>query len=183
MNRTLVNCDELLASDPDVGPGAFAVGVRVGSRRQDALLLPDLHMKRRWRRKETAGGKGSARVLFDGTNVNHVNTTTQLRDLGRLSVAAGLRRCMREEARIGEPINEAHRHVAIHRDDRHIPSTSVGWLPRGSRTELSTAPPCASTGTCRYPGLCRTTHTAPAGPTALWCFLNPVSTRSGHDAA
>ena len=69
----------------------------------------------------------SARVLFDGTNGNFVNTSTHLRDQERAPVAADLKRLMREKAKTGEvtfgltaDVKEAHRQVPIHPDDWHL---------------------------------------------------------------
>ena len=48
-------------------------------------------------KKEKPGGAVSARVLFDGTNGNFVNTSTHLRDQERAPVAPDLKRLMREK--------------------------------------------------------------------------------------
>ena len=69
----------------------------------------------------------SARVLFDGTNGNFVNTSTHLRDQERAPVAPDLKRLMRQKAKTGEvtfgltaDVTEAHRQVPIHPDDWHL---------------------------------------------------------------
>ena len=78
-------------------------------------------------KKEKPGGAVSARVLFDGTNGNFVNTSTHLRDQERAPVAPDLKRLMREKAKTGEvtfgltaDVKEAHRQVPIHPDDWHL---------------------------------------------------------------
>ena len=78
-------------------------------------------------RKQKPGGKVTARVLFDGTHGLCVNSKTRLRDQERASIAADLKRSMREKSRIGEltfalsaDVTEAHRQVPIHPDDWHL---------------------------------------------------------------
>ena len=77
-------------------------------------------------RKEKAGGKVSARVLFDGTHGLSVNTRIRLRDQERAPIAADLKRSTREKAKVDEltfalsaDVTEARRQVPIHPDDWH----------------------------------------------------------------
>ena len=88
------------------------------------------------------GGVISARVLFDGTNGNFVNTSTHLRDQERAPVAPDLKRLMREKAKTGEvtsgltaDVKEAHRQVPIHPDDWHLLGCQ---LERGSEVFVNT---------------------------------------------
>ena len=105
--------------------------------RGQVLILPEAEAKEKFpnlvvaslgaQKKEKPGGVVSARVLFDGTNGNFVNTSTHLRDQERAPVAADLKRLMREKAKTGEvtfgltaDVKEAHRQVPIHPDDWHL---------------------------------------------------------------
>ena len=74
-------------------------------------------------RKDKPGGVVSARVLFDGTNGNFVNTSTHLRDQERAPVAPDLKRLMREKAKAGE--------VTFRADGRRQRSISTGAHPSG----------------------------------------------------
>ena len=105
--------------------------------RGQVLIMPEADQKSRLpnlvvaslgaQKKEKPGGVVSARVLFDGTNGNFVNTSTHLRDQERAPVAPDLKRLMREKAKTGEvtfgltaDVKEAHRQVPIHPNDWHL---------------------------------------------------------------
>ena len=80
--------------------------------RGQVLIMPEAEARSRFpnlvvaspgaQKKEKPGGVVSARVLFDGTNGNFVNTSTHLRDQERAPVAPDLKRLMREKAKTGE---------------------------------------------------------------------------------
>ena len=102
--------------------------------RGQVLILPEVEARNRFpnlvvaslgaQRKEKPGGIVSARVLFDGTNGNFVNTSTHLSAQERAPVAPHLKRLVRQKAKSGEvtfgliaDVKEAHRQVPIHPDD------------------------------------------------------------------
>ena len=101
--------------------------------RGQVLIMPEAEARIRFpnlvdgilgaQRKQKPGGVTSARVLYDGTNGNLVNTSTHLRDQVRAPVAPDLKRLVREKAKVGEvtfgltaDVKEAHRQVPIHPD-------------------------------------------------------------------
>ena len=89
--------------------------------------FPNLVVASLGAQKKEKPGVISARVLFDGTNGNFVNTSTHLRDQEWAPVAPDLKRLMREKAKAGEvtfgltaDVKEAHRQVPTHQDDWHL---------------------------------------------------------------
>ena len=62
----------------------------------------------------------TAQVLFDGTHGIAVNHRTRIRDQERGSIAADVKRIMREESKSGEATFEAHRQIPISRQDWHL---------------------------------------------------------------
>ena len=119
--------------------------------RGQVLIMPEAEARDRFpnlvvaslgAQKEKPGGVVSARVLFDGTNGNFVNTSTHLRDQERAPVAPDLKRLMREKAKTGEvtfgltaDVKKAHRQVPIHPDDWHLLGCQ---LERGGEVYVNT---------------------------------------------
>ena len=116
------------------------------SGRRQVLIMPEAEAKNRFPNlvvaslgaqwKEKPGGIIFARVLFDGTNGNFVNTSTHLRDQERAPVAPDLKRLMRETAKAGEvtfgltaDVKEAHRQVPS------IRTTGTCWDVSSTREE------------------------------------------------
>ena len=121
--------------------------------RGQVLILPEVEARNRFpnlvvailgaQRKEKTGGIVSARVLFDGTNGNCVNTFAHLRDQERAPVALDLKRRLREIAKSGEVTfgltaddKEAHRQVPVRPDDWHLLGCQ---LERGGEVFVNTA--------------------------------------------
>ena len=83
-------------------------------------------------RKDKHGRAVSARVLFDGTHGITVNTRTRTRDQEKGSIAADLKRVMREKSRVGVPtftltadVSEAHRQISQSQNGTGISSFDV----------------------------------------------------------
>ena len=120
--------------------------------RGPVLIVPEVEARNRFpnlvvaslgaQRKEKPGGFVSARVLFDGTNGNSVNTSNHLRDQERALIAPDLKRLVREKAMSREVtfgltavVKEAHRQVPINPDDWHLLGCQ---LERGSEVFVNT---------------------------------------------
>ena len=71
------------------------------------MSIPEPRARKSWSTFVGEGGQGrkvTVRVLFDGTNVNHVNTAAHMRDKERAPVARDLKkRSMRQTASHSEP--------------------------------------------------------------------------------
>ena len=111
--------------------------LRDQARRGQVLIMPESEARSRLpnlvvaslgaQKKEKPGVVISARVLFDGTNGNFMNTSTHLRDQERAPVAPDLKRLMHEKVKTGEvtfgltaDVKEAQRQAPIHPDDWHL---------------------------------------------------------------
>ena len=194
--REQVDVDEVLATQGVWNKGYSTLSsfraeveevLRDQAGRGQVLVIPVAEARNRFpnlvvaslgaQRKEKPGGVVSARVLFDGTNGNFVNTSTHLRDQERAPVAPDLKRLMREKAKAGEvtfgltaDVKEAHRQVPIHpgtcwdvrskEGERYsqtllarsvcprIPTTGAGSQPQWEDSHSTSSPSMPQHGSC-----------------------------------
>ena len=148
--REQVDFDEVLATQGVSTLSTFRAEVeevlRDQAGRRQVLIMLEAEARDRFpnlvvasleaQKKEKPGGIISARVFFNGTNGNFVNTSTHLRDQERAPVAPDLKRLMREKAKAGEvtfgltaDVKEAHRQVLS------IRMTGTCWDVSSTREE------------------------------------------------
>ena len=176
--------------------------------RGQVLIMPEAEARDRFpnlvvaslgaQRKEKPGRVVSARVLFDRTNGNFMNTSTHLRDQERAQMAPDLRRLLREKAKTGEvtfgltaDVKEAHRQVPIHPDDWHLLGCQLEsgrrgickhcWYVRGFRGFLLLEPGLCRSGktdTVRHLPVCHHVDHATRGRLpcrSWWCAFQTCS--------